>query len=236
MRLQKGALPVVTVSAFVLAACDIPRDPNHTLARVQHYRQVRVGLSESPPWVVRTSGEPAGAEVQLIREFTTQIGAQPVWIWGSEQQHIQALERFELDLAAGGIDGSTAWKKKVGLTRPYFEERIAVGMPPSMEPPYSLEGVKVFVKDGDPAAALLRSKHASPQRIAELKSVAGPIAAPEWKIEQLGFRASKFTLQQRGHVIATPPGENGWIKRLEEFLFSRQAEIKPLLEREAVSR
>src|SRR5919199_5046023 len=119
-------------AAFVLcaltAACaNLPRDPKGTLRRVQGGR-LRVGLVEHPPWVVRTEGEPAGAEVALVRQFASELNASPEWYWGGEQQHMEALERFELDLVAGGLTDDTPWSKYVGLTSPYYENRIAVGV------------------------------------------------------------------------------------------------------------
>ncbi|HZU27036.1 MAG TPA: hypothetical protein VFA04_16030, partial [Bryobacteraceae bacterium] len=117
-----------------------------------------------------------------------------------------------------------------GFTRPYFEERIAVGVPPSVAPPDSVEGMKVAVRAGDAAAALLLQKNAKPVRVRELSSSLGPVAAPDWRIEQFGFRRTKFDLLTVKHVIAVPPGENGWLKKLEEFLFSHQSEVRQLLQ------
>jgi polar amino acid transport system substrate-binding protein len=215
-----------------VAACGVPRDPEHTFDRVRQYRQVRVGLSENPPWVIRSAGEPGGAEVILVRQFAAAIGAAPVWVWGAEQQHMQSLKRFELDIAIAGFDSSTPWKKTVGFTRPWFEERIVIGVPPSMQAPESLEGTRVAVRTGDAAAAVLLGRHADAVRVPELSRALGPIAAPDWRIEQFGFRATKFRLMTLQHVMAVPPGENGWLKRLEEFLFQRQSEIRGLLQQQ----
>lgn len=175
MRARGCALLAVTVSAFT-AACGIPRDPAHTFERVRRYHQVRVGLSENPPWVVHAAGAPAGAEVELIRQFSSEIGATPEWVWGTEQRHMQALERFELDLVAAGLEKSTPWKKSVGVTRPYFEERVLVGVPRSMKAPDRLDGMTVAVKSGDPAAAILLREHAAPQRVPELFPGTGAVA------------------------------------------------------------
>lgn len=99
------------------------------MERVRQQKRMRVGLVENAPWVRHGQGDPSGAEVQLVRDFATSLGAAPEWFWGGEQQHLEALERFELDLVIGGLDASTPWAQKIGLTRQYYTERILVGIP-----------------------------------------------------------------------------------------------------------
>ncbi len=101
--------------------------------------------------------------------------------------------------------------QECGITRPYFHERIAVGIPPSMREPSSLSGLAVAVRTGDPSAAALIAKHASPRRVPELAAEGFAIAAPEWRIAQLRYRSTRFDVA------------NGWLMRLEEFLFQRQS-------------
>ena len=69
---------VVALGLLALACGSLPRDPKGTLRRVQGGR-LRVGLVEHPPWVVRTEGEPAGAEVELVRALAAELGATPEW-------------------------------------------------------------------------------------------------------------------------------------------------------------
>jgi polar amino acid transport system substrate-binding protein len=151
-----GATALALFLLGVSACTTLPRDPEKTLQRVQQQHHVRVGIVESPPWVIRTGGEPAGAEVELVRRFAASLGGTPEWFWGGEQEHMEALERFELDLVIGDLDASTPWKKKIALTRPYFEEQIAVGVPKQIRMPRSLKGLPVAVQGGDVAAAYLR--------------------------------------------------------------------------------
>jgi polar amino acid transport system substrate-binding protein len=106
---------LLIMSACVAGCSDLPRDPKETLRRVQGGR-LRVGLVEHPPWVVRTEGEPAGAEVALVRQFATEVGAMPEWHWGGEQQQMEALRYYQLDLLIGGTTDETPWSKYVGLT------------------------------------------------------------------------------------------------------------------------
>ena len=62
------------VSPLPVACGNLPPDPEHTPERVRRDRQIRVGLTEHPLGN-RTTGEPAGAEVELVRQFASQMGA-----------------------------------------------------------------------------------------------------------------------------------------------------------------
>jgi polar amino acid transport system substrate-binding protein len=222
---------VVSILLLAAACNTLPRDPERTSERARQ-GVMRVGLVEDPPWVVRTAGEPAGAEVELVRRFAGRLGANPQWFWGSEQQHMEALRRFELDLVIAGLDDRTPWKKTVGITRPYYEERVAIGVPPSTPWPTKLAHVTVATEAGDETAGYLRKKNAEPQRVGSLKGASGPVAAPAWRLERLGFVPTNLVLLTRKHIMATPPGENGWLKLLGDFLYDQRAEIRGLLQRE----
>jgi polar amino acid transport system substrate-binding protein len=219
-----------------LAGCsDLPRDPKETSRHTQG-GSLRVGLVEHPPWVIRTGGEPAGAEVEMIRRFAAELGATPEWHWGGEQQHMEALEHYQLDLVVGGMTDETPWSKYVGLTSPYFEERIKVGVPRSMQPPASVKGMQVAVKSGEAVASYLERKGATPVRVDDLSQANLPVAAPDWQLEQMGLTQTEIDLRTEKHVWAAPPGENGFIKRLDEFLYRHSSEIKGLLQQEVAKR
>jgi polar amino acid transport system substrate-binding protein len=226
---MRRGLPLVLVALAASGCASFPHDPEGTLRRVQGGK-LRVGLVEAPPWVVRTAGEPAGAEVELARQLAADLGATPEWVWGGEQRHMEALERFELDLVVGGLTDDTPWDARVGLTGPYFEDRVLVGFADT--PPGALDGVTVAVRAGDPAAGKLRRKGAVPEVVADLKQARPPLAAPDWRLEQLGLWPADVELQKRKHVMAVPPGENGWLRRVEEFLHARGPEVRDLLNRE----
>ena len=226
-------LIVIVASGLLTLSCgSLPRDPEGTLHRARGGR-LRVGLVEHPPWVVRTEGEPAGAEVELVRRFAAELNATPEWHWGGEQRHMEALERFELDLVVGGVTKSTPWSKYVGLTGPYFEETYAVGFPASAAPGKELKGLSVAVREGDPVAYYLAEEDAVPVRVSDLKGTGGPAAAPTWELERMGFVPSGGELHSEKHVMAVPPGENGFLKRLEEFLARERPRVKELLQKEA---
>ncbi|MBV9928905.1 MAG: transporter substrate-binding domain-containing protein [Acidobacteria bacterium] len=224
----------LALCALTQACVNLPRDPEGTLARVEGGR-LRVGLVEHPPWVVRTEGEPSGAEVELVRRFAAELRSRPEWHWGGEQRHMEALERFELDLVVGGVTDQTLWWKYVGLTGPYFEEAYAVGFPGApTPPPKGLKGLEVAVREGDPLAYYLSKEGAVPTRVLSLQPPSGPAAAPTWELESLGLTPSGQTLHTEKHVMAVAPGENGFLRRLEEFLSRERPHVKGLLQKEAV--
>ena len=224
--LTRCLLLILVVSTCT--TCNLPRDPEGTLERARGAR-VRVGVVENEPWVRRTDGEPAGVEVELVRRFARELNATPEWFWGNEQEHIEALKRFELDLVIGGFTDSTPWGKDVGLTNPYFEYGIKVGVPRSAPPLENVKGVKVAAKQGGAVAAYLDEKDAIAVRVADPFEVNGPVAAPDWELEQRGFVVTDIKLHTEKHVMAVPPGENGWLARLEGFLHRQRSQIKGML-------
>jgi polar amino acid transport system substrate-binding protein len=230
------SLPVIlAICAWGLACHSLPRDPRSTLQHVEN-GILRIGLVERPPWVVRTAGEPAGTEVELVRQFAQELGATPEWHWGGEQQHMEALERYQLDLMIGGITDDTPWRKYVGLTGPYFESRIVVGIPPSAPALKSIKGVQVAAKRADAIAGYIEDKGAVPVLVDDLSQTGGAVAAPDWQLEQMGLTRTEIDLHREKHVMATPPGENGFIKRLDDFLSRKRSEVKALLQQEEFGR
>jgi hypothetical protein len=113
---------------LVMLGCDLPRDPLRTLERARG-GELRVGVSEDPPLLVRRGEEAAGEEADLIRGFASRIGARVRWVWGAEEKHLAMLEHHQLHLVAGGLTRSTPWMKKVAVTRPYREERVLAAPP-----------------------------------------------------------------------------------------------------------
>ena len=232
--LHRNSFLIALILCVFCAGCgQLPRDPEKTLSRVQQGKRLRVGLVENPPWVVRAGGEPSGAEVELVRGFAGELGAQPEWHWGGEQQQMEALEHYQLDLLVGGLTDQTAWSKYVGLTSPYFESRVVVGIRKSSPPLDSVRGVPVAVESGDTSAYYLESEGASVVPVDDLsRAGASAVAAPEWRLERLGLSPTDIKLRTEGHVMAAPPGENAFIERLDEFLSRRRGDVKGLLEQQ----
>jgi polar amino acid transport system substrate-binding protein len=225
----------VLALSLVHAGCgSLPRDPKETLRQLPS-RPVRVGLVEHPPWVVRTSGEPAGVEVELIRNFASQLGTTTDWHWGGEQEQLEALEHYQLDIVIGGFTDQTPWAKYVGLTGPYFEETYKVATPAGSRL-QNIEGAEVYVRKGEAVAAIVKRKGARVIAVDDLGQTNGAVAAPDWEIEQLGLTSTDEELESFKHVIAVPPGENALIKRLDEFLQSKRFEIKNLLQQQVAKK
>lgn len=101
-----------------LAGCEIPRDAVGTLERARG-DTLQVGVVASPPYVLRTDAGAAGPEAELVQAFATSIDAAVEWHWGSLDDHMKALEAFELDLVAAGLTTASPWKQRIGFTRPW---------------------------------------------------------------------------------------------------------------------
>ena len=104
---------------LLLTACDLPRDPEGTLERVEG-SHMRVGVAESPPWTVIGNGEPAGVEVELVRELARQLDAEIEWVDGSEAEILESLEKGRLELAIAGFTADNPWASKVSFIQPYY--------------------------------------------------------------------------------------------------------------------
>jgi len=113
---------VLPILFSLLAACGLPRDPEKTSDRIASTHDLRVGVSDSPPWTVSRGGQPSGAEPDLVRGFAEQIGAHVVWRRGSESNLIRALEEHQLDLVIGGFDKKTQWSATAGLSQPFAKD------------------------------------------------------------------------------------------------------------------
>jgi hypothetical protein len=69
-----------------------------------------------------------------------------------------------------------------------------------------------------------------PRFVPRLDSVKGPVAAPTWRLFQLGRRENPaLRLTEDKHVLAAAPGENAFLKRVESMLIGRQAAVPALL-------
>jgi hypothetical protein len=112
---------VLLVSLLLLVGCALPRDPEKTTERISSSHEIRVGVTDNPPWTDAQSAEPRGVEPTLVRQFASEIGAKIVWTRGSESTLAQSLKRHELDLAIGGFDAKTPWKSIAGVSRPFAE-------------------------------------------------------------------------------------------------------------------
>lgn len=208
---------IALLLAVTCASCGIPRDPDGTVARVKG-GMMRVGVIAAAPRIASDDTEPVVWEESLIREFAAEMGARIEWIRGPEAELMDALKEHQLDLVIGGLTQSTPWGEHVALTNPYHTTMVAVGVPRSAPLIRDLAGLEVAVEIGDAAGAYLRDRGATLISVRDPARVAGPVAAPDWKLRRWGFRNTGIVLRRHDHVMAVPPGENGWLVRLERFL------------------
>ena len=107
---------------FAVSSCGIPHDPEGTSERIASSHELRVGVSDNPPWTSAASAVPKGIEPDLVREFAARQGARVLWTRGSETPLIQSLKRHELDLVIGGFDMKTNWAATAGVTQPFTKD------------------------------------------------------------------------------------------------------------------
>jgi polar amino acid transport system substrate-binding protein len=117
----------IATAALALAACQFPRDVEGTLDRVRDGGTLRVGVSESEPYVVLDGRRPSGVEVRLLEDFARRLGARVRYVRGGEESLVEQLAEGELDVVAGGITARSPWKKEAAPTRPFAttHERVA---------------------------------------------------------------------------------------------------------------
>lgn len=62
-----------------------PRDPDHTLEKVQNSK-LPLGITENPPYVIFGKDGPSGKEIEMIKSFAQSLNAEVEWIEGSEEE------------------------------------------------------------------------------------------------------------------------------------------------------
>ena len=222
------------IGALAATGCQYPRDPDGTLNRVED-GVMRVGVTDSDPWVLLEGGEPSGgAEVELARRFARDLGARIEWVQGSEEELVDAAKEGQVDLILAGLTSKSRWKKDVAFTRPYVETRSVVGAPAGRSYPDDFAGVPVAVELGTEEEGLLEQRtDARVVPVTDLASRAGePAAVHDYLLDDLRLADSGKELGSAEHVMAVKLGENAFLVRLERFLLDREDEIRRLLVRE----
>jgi len=226
--MNRRTLLILPLLAPAVVGCGLPYDADGTLRRVAG-GELRAGISDAPPWIRVGDGEPAGIEAELIRGLAQQLGARVIWVEGPQEEQLIALKHRRLDLVAGGLTDSGAWTNEVGSTRHYLESEIRVGFPAGVAPRERLEGVEVAVEPGSTAGVYVESMKGRPVELVDPRRARLPVAAEFWQLRAWGLTPSEKVLHRNKHVLATPPGENGWLVRVEQYLRERQADLPLLL-------
>ena len=123
-RLRRAAVVALAVAT---AGCQVPRDVEGTLDRVEGGGTLRVGVSEHEPYVSLDRPEPGGVEVRLLEDFARGLRARIEFVRGGEEELVGELREGELDVVVGGITKRSPWKKEVAPTRPYATTHETVG-------------------------------------------------------------------------------------------------------------
>jgi polar amino acid transport system substrate-binding protein len=218
---------------LTLSGCGFPGDPMGTLDRVRG-GEMRVGLVANPPW---TGGGPSGVEVALVEDFARGLGAETVYVRGTTPELLEATKQGEVDVLVGGFTDQSPGireQKEAGITQPYLVARPLVGVPPGGGGLEDLAGRRVAVGETGATAAHLKEEGAVPVRAEDLRASDLPVAAYGWQLEEWGFEPAGVELPEERHVMAVPPGENGWLVTLERFLAGRRGEAERLLREETL--
>lgn len=128
---------------------------------------------------------------------------------------IEALAHFELEVVVAGLTEVSPGLSEVGRTNAFLTADVLVGVPPDEPVPGEIEGLPVAAEQGSIILAWLEDEGAVPVPVDDLSSVEGLVAAPRWRLRELGFEPTRLVLSQEKHVMLVPPGENGWLYRLE---------------------
>lgn len=221
---------LVMVTSICLSACDIPRDPERTLAEVSG-GTLRVGLSVNDPWTTIEKGDPSGIEVELVERLAERLAAEIEWTEGAEQELMSALELRELDLVIGGLTSESPWSAQATFTHPYLTTFVAVGVPEGIDPDDDIAGLEVAAEAGTEAAGLLRKTDAEVVTVTDIADAHGAAAVDSWLLDDLELTDTGVRLAESDHVMAVPHGENAWLSEIERFLLEDPDAIDALLER-----
>jgi polar amino acid transport system substrate-binding protein len=230
-----GALSLL-LAAVLSTGCDFPRDPRWTLEQVRG-GTMRVGVVANEPWTRMEGGEASGVEVELLKEFAGELGAEAVFVQGTVPELLEAARLGEVDVVAGGFTSTSpgvSEGKEAGITSPYLTTRLVVGVPPDGPAFGDLSGREVAVERIDHAAVLLSEEGATPVPVDDIASVEMPVAAYPWQLREWGFEPTGVELPKEEHIMAVSLGENGWLMELERFLRANRGEARGLLQEETL--
>ncbi|MFZ0388841.1 MAG: transporter substrate-binding domain-containing protein, partial [Calditrichia bacterium] len=213
---------------LLITACRFPQDSKGTLSRVKN-DTLRVGITLNPPWVKGSRENPSGVEVKLVKNLAGQLNAHVQWVWGSQMSSMKALESGEVDLVIGGITAEMPHFKKTTLSKPYFKDRIVVGVPEAAIPFVSIKKQRVAYTRGSGYSKLIKKKGGIPVAFSQGEKIAMPVAISEAEVTGSGYSLTGIKLATEKHVFAIPSGENAWLVNIEEFFEKNRENIQKLI-------
>jgi polar amino acid transport system substrate-binding protein len=232
---------VIRVLALVLlvvalGGCRFPADPEGTLDRVTG-GVMRVGLTTAEPWVkLPEDGAPAGVEVELVQRFADSLDARVEWVEGSESDLMEALHGRQLDVVIAGLTRQSEWARSAALTRPYLTSQVVIAAQDEAQAralSEDLGGARIGVEANSPEASKLeQDTDAVVVPVDDLTAHDGPMAVPDYLLDDLGLVRTDAELDEHEHAMAVSMGENAFLVALERFLLDREAEAGEILERE----
>jgi polar amino acid transport system substrate-binding protein len=226
---------VVVLLVLIAAGCDFPRDPRGTLEGVQN-GTMRVGIVENNPWTRMEEGHASGVEVELLKDFARELGAEASFVPGTTPELLEAAKVAEVDVLIGGFTSTSpgvSEGKEAGVTGSYLTTRFVVGVPSGRPTFDDLSGREIAVERIDATAAVLKGEGAVPVPVDDLSTTKMPVAAYRWQLKAWGFKPTGVELPEEEYVMAVPLGENGWLVELERFLRAHRGETKSLLRKES---
>jgi polar amino acid transport system substrate-binding protein len=232
---MRTACPLLLLVALLAAGCQYPRDPEGTLDRVRG-GVLRVGVTHADPWVTLDGGAPGGVEVELLERFAETLDAEVEWVEGSESDLMEALHGRQLDVVVAGLTRRSEWQRVAALTRPFVSYEVVIAAPDQATADRlseDLGGERIAVEAHSPEAAKLEEDtDADVMPVADIAAVDGPVAVPEYVLDDLGYVRTDAELDEHEHAMAVSMGENAFLVELERFLLDREAEAGALLEQE----
>ncbi|WP_373058173.1 transporter substrate-binding domain-containing protein [Zunongwangia sp. H14] len=114
-------LYILLIVAF--AGCTYPQDPHHSFENAKQ-KSLKVGAVINPPYVTRQNGSYGGEEIEMLKRFAENEHFQIDFEEGSESDLVEKLEKYEIQVMAGGFSKKSIWKKKAGLTTPYDKKHV----------------------------------------------------------------------------------------------------------------
>ena len=106
---MKPAVLMAFLVGFILAGCDLPRDPEQTLETVQG-QELKVGVLKF--------GENAENDRPIIERLAASLDAKLTYVDGDAHVLFEDLKRGHLHLVIGGVPESTPFGRELGLSKP----------------------------------------------------------------------------------------------------------------------
>jgi polar amino acid transport system substrate-binding protein len=103
-----------------------------TLEGVQN-ATMGVGIVDNDPWTRMEDGRASGIEVELLKDFARELGADTTFVPGTTPELLEAAKEAEVDVLVGGFTSTSpgvSEGKEAGVTGTYLTTRFVVGVPP----------------------------------------------------------------------------------------------------------